>query len=84
MTGENGNHQNQIIVTPSVQQFTNELAQLLSRDEKIAEIFRNGTAEQKIEQVLIQSDILLEPNGKYILLNANMALKDLLDFNANK
>ena len=78
---ENGNHQ--IIITPNVRAFTNELAQLLSQDG-VAEIFRSGTPEKKLEQILIQSDILLEPKGKFILLNAEMALKDLLDFKPKK
>ena len=80
MTDGNGNHQNQVIISPSVREFTDDLAKMLSLDEKVSEIFRNGTAEQKLEQILIQSDLLLEPNGKFILLNANMPLKDLLDF----
>lgn len=80
MADENGNHKNQVIISPSVREFTDQLAQILSRDETVAEIFRNGTPEQKLEQILINSDLLLEPNGKFILLNANMPLKDLLIF----
>lgn len=76
MTSES---QNKTIVSPSIKEFTNNLALLLEEPETV-EVFRNGTPEQKIEKVLLATDRLLEPEGKFILVNANLPLKDLIKF----
>ena len=71
---------NQTIVTPAIKEFCENLSLMLAKNEQSVEIFRNGTPEQKLEQILVQSDLLLEPTGNFILLNADLPLKNLLDF----
>jgi len=65
------------IIHPSIKEFTGNLAMLLSADDCV-EVFRNGTPEQKLEKVIIASDHLLQPNGNFILVNADLPLKELL------
>lgn len=64
------------IVHPKIKEFTNNLALLLQRDEKI---MLSGTGTQKLEKVLLASDDLLEPKGNFVLLNTDLTFKELFD-----
>ena len=62
------------IVHPNIKEFTNNLALLLQRDEKI---MIGGTGAEKLEKVLLACDDLLQPNGNFILLNSDLPLREL-------
>lgn len=64
------------IIHPKIKEFTGNLAHLLSKEE-VVDIFRNGTPEQQLEQILIASDHLLQPQGNFILLNADLTLRQI-------
>lgn len=67
-----------VVVTPSVKEFTSNLALLLSESES-AEIFRTGTPEEKLERVMLAADRLLEPQGNWGLVNTGLTLRELLN-----
>ncbi len=62
------------IVHPKIKEFTNNLALLLQRDEKI---FLKGSGAKQLEKVLLAADDLLEPNGNFILLNTDLTFREL-------
>ena len=76
MAEDNGNQNSNKIIPPSVREFTNTLAHYLATEENL-EVFRNGTPEQKLERVLICSDMILEPEKNYILINSNLTFGEM-------
>lgn len=62
------------LVHPNIKEFTNNLALLLQRDEKI---MLRGTGAEKLEKVLLASDDLLQPDGNFILLNTELKFREL-------
>ena len=64
------------LVHPNIKEFTNNLALLLQRDEKI---MLRGTGAEKLEKVLLASDDLLQPDGNFILLNTDLTFRELFD-----
>jgi len=65
------------VVLPCIREFTNQLALVMSTPE-ISEIFRHGTPEKKLEQLIIAGDILLEPQGNWGLVNIDMTIREWL------
>lgn len=62
------------IIHPKIREFTNNLALLLQRNEKI---MLSGTGAEKLEKVLLAADDLLQPEGNFILLNTDLPFKEL-------
>lgn len=77
MTNNDSKNQN-TVVSPSIKEFLNSLGFVLSTPE-IIEVFRTGSPEQKLEKVIIGSDLVLEPEGNWGLINLDLTMKDLME-----
>lgn len=66
------------IVEPKIQEFVQQLNQRFSSDAESIEIFRHGSQAEKLERVLIVAESILQPNGNFVLLNADLTFRDFL------
>ena len=63
-------------IHPEIQKVTNNLAAILTQQQAV-DILASGTPEEKLEAILLACDNLFQPNGNFILVNADVPLKHL-------